>query len=72
MINKCTFFLDVGVFATPPQLACGRSPPPQKTGGGCAGRSGLVWDWAPLLPACDRHIKGKKNPNCQKSWEETP
>lgn len=51
--------LNVGVPATPPQLAAGRSPP-WRAGRGCAGRSGLAEVWAPLLPACAWHTPGKK------------
>lgn len=65
VINKYMFPLSVGVFATPPQLACGRSPP-QRAGRGCAGRSGVVWGWAPAACLRPAHT-GRKNSSCQQS-----
>lgn len=65
VINKYMFPLNVGVFATPPQLARGRIPP-QRAGRGCAGRSALLWDWAPLLPASAGRTPGEKNPALEK------
>lgn len=62
--------LSVGVFATPVQLAGGTSPP-QRAGRGCAARSALVGDGAPLLPPVPGTHQ-EKNSNCEKSWEETP